>query len=90
VSLPVINGAMVSLGNAGTLFCKASISSHDMYTLLLTMNSILTLGSSWTAWDAVAESGVRSQVVTLGKCCCHCTTLEMLDCHCTPHCTPDI
>jgi uncharacterized membrane protein len=39
-----------------------------MYTLLLIINSILALGSSWIVWNAVAESGVRSQIVTLGKC----------------------
>jgi hypothetical protein len=51
-------------GTVSSLLC---ISSHDLYTLLQTANYIIILGDSQTVWDAVTESEVRFQVITLKK-----------------------
>jgi hypothetical protein len=56
-----------------------------------TINSTMNLGDSWAAWNAVAESGVFSQAVTLEE---YYSVTEQLSgsirMSLLPHCTPDI
>jgi hypothetical protein len=51
----------------GTASSLLRIRSHDLYALLRIINSTVILGDSRTAWDSVAGSAVRFQVVTLKK-----------------------
>jgi hypothetical protein len=65
-------------GGGGTRLVSLHVGPHDMCTLLRSMHSVIILGDSQTAGDAIAVSEVNFQALNSQETlACHCTNMQV-------------